>query len=520
MMVSPLSKMVRHALRMMVGTFASRILGLLREIITAALFGATRQLDAFLVAYTLANLSRQLLAEGALSAAFVPVFSRVLAEEGREKAARLVRQVTSVLLIAGGTTVVLGILAAPLFVRVMAPGFSGKDAQLAIVLTRLMFPFLLLVSVAALAMGVLNTMDSYFVPAVAPALSNLLYILLLIILAPRLGVWSLPVAVLTGGAGHMLLQWWRAGALGMPLIPAQPEWANPELKKVLCLFFPYMAGLSLNQVNPVISRMVGSFLEGGTISVLSYADRVIQLPLGLFVIAISQAVLPMLSRLGTEETEKFAVMVRDALRFTLFVILPVVVGMTMLSRPMVHVLFVRGAFNDWAWKATSLALALYALGLPGMACSTVVMRGLYARRLPREALKVTGMTVLLNLVFSLLFVKFLSYAGLALASSLAFTGGALIGAWRLRRHLGEPIQVLTPGWMLSHGIALAVMAAAIAGGAFLFPYDPGSGLWRKLAWVMGSVGAGAVVYGFVSWLAGCKEWKWVFGALQKGERAS
>lgn len=159
-MVSPLSKMVRHALRMMVGTFASRILGLLREIITAALFGATRQLDAFLVAYTLANLSRQLLAEGALSAAFVPVFSRVLAEEGREKAARLVRQVTSVLLIAGGTTVVLGILAAPLFVRVMAPGFSGKDAQLAIVLTRLMFAFLLLVSVAALAMGVLNTMDS------------------------------------------------------------------------------------------------------------------------------------------------------------------------------------------------------------------------------------------------------------------------------------------------------------------------------------------------------------------------
>src|SRR5690606_15731676 len=120
--------------------------------------------------------------------------------------------------------------------------------------------------------------------------------------------------------------------------------------------------------NPVISRMVGSFLEGGTISVLSYADRVIQLPLGLFVIAISQAVLPMLSRLGAEETEKFALMVRDALRFTLFVILPVVVGMTMLSRPMVHALFVRGAFNDWAWEATSLALALYALGLPGMAC--------------------------------------------------------------------------------------------------------------------------------------------------------
>ena len=519
-MISPLSKMVRHAMRMMVGTLASRVLGLLREIITAALFGATRQLDAFLVAYTLANLSRQLLAEGALSAAFVPVFSRVMAEDGREKASRLARQMTTVLLIAGGATVLIGFLGAPFLVRIMAPGFSGDDARLAVILTRFMFPFLLLVSVAALAMGVLNTLDSYFVPAVAPALSNLLYIALLAILAPRMGIWALPVAVLTGGAAQMLLQWWRAGALGMPLVPARPDWGNPELRKVICLFFPYMAGLSLNQVNPVISRMVGSFLEGGTISVLSYADRVIQLPLGLFVIAISQAVLPMLSRLGSEETAGFALMVRDALRFTLFVILPVVVGMTLLARPIVHVLFVRGAFNDWAWEATSRCMALYALGLPGMACSTVVMRGLYARRLPREALKVTGVTVLLNLAFSILLVRFFSYAGLALASSLAFTGGALMGAWRLRRHLGEPMKVLTAGWMLCHGAALAIMSAAILAGAFFLPYNPGVALWRKLAWVFVSVLVGAVVYGLASWKMGCPEWKWVFGALEKEERTS
>lgn len=519
-MVSPLSKMVRHAMRMMVGTLASRVLGLLREIITAALFGATRQLDAFLVAYTLANLSRQLLAEGALSAAFVPVFSRVMAEEGREKASRLARQMTSVLLLAGAVTVFLGLLGAPLLVRIMAPGFSGEDARLAVILTRFMFPFLLLVSVAALAMGVLNTLDSYFIPAVAPALSNLLYIALLAILAPRMGIWALPAAVLTGGAAQMLLQWWRAGALGMPLLPARPDWGNTELRKVICLFFPYMAGLSLNQVNPVISRMLGSFLEGGTISVLSYADRVIQLPLGLFVIAISQAVLPMLSRLGADETAGFALMVRDALRFTLFVILPVVVGMTLLARPMVHVLFVRGAFNDWAWEATSRALALYALGLPGMACSTVVMRGLYARRLPREALKVTGFTVLLNLVFSLLLVRFFSYAGLALASSLAFTGGALMGAWRLRRHLEEPIAVLTAGWIISHGAALSVMAAAILAGIFVLPYDPVFRLSGKLAWVFSSISIGAIVYGLASWRLGCSEWKWVFGALEREGKTS
>jgi len=171
-MASPLSKMVRHAMRMMVGTFASRILGLLREIITAALFGATRQLDAFFVAYTLSNLSRQLLAEGALSAAFVPVFSRVVVEGGREKAAKLARQMTTVLLLAGSTAVAAGIFAAPILVRVMAPGFSGADAQLAVILTRLMFPFLLLVSVAALAMGVLNSLDIFLIPAVSPAHTN------------------------------------------------------------------------------------------------------------------------------------------------------------------------------------------------------------------------------------------------------------------------------------------------------------------------------------------------------------
>ncbi len=519
-MSSPLSKMVRHAMRMMVGTFASRVLGLLREIITAAFFGATRQLDAFLVAYTLANLSRQLLAEGALSAAFVPVFSRVVAEEGREKAGRLARQMTTVLLLAGGGVVAVGLLGAPLLVKLMAPGFSGADTLLAITLTRLMFPFLLLVSVAALAMGVLNTLDSYFIPAVAPALSNLLYILLLAILAPRMGVWALPAAVLMGGVAQMLLQWWRAKALGMPLVPARPDWKDPELKKVICLFFPYMAGLSLNQVNPVISRMVGSFLEGGTISVLSYADRVIQLPLGLFVIAISQAVLPMLSRLRPDENAEFALMIRDALRFTLFVILPVVLGITLLARPMVHVIFVRGAFNDWAWEATSRALALYALGLPGMACSTVVMRGLYARRLPREALRVTGFTVLLNLVFCLVLVRTFSYAGLALASSLAFSGGALMGAWTLRRHLGEPIPVLTRKWAVSHGLALAAMAAAILAGSFVFPYDPSSRLWGKLAWVLAAVVAGAVVYGLGSRATGCSEWKWVFGALDKEEKSA
>ncbi|MDD4705215.1 MAG: lipid II flippase MurJ, partial [Synergistaceae bacterium] len=171
--------MVRHAMRMMVGTLASRILGLVREMLTAALFGATRQLDAFYVAYTLANLSRQLLAEGALSASFVPVFSRTLENKGKDSAQSLARQALSVLLLGGALVVTVGIIFAPVFVGIMAPGFAAEERALAISLTRIMFPFLLFVSVGALAMGVLNSMGSFFVPAVAPALSNLAYILFL-----------------------------------------------------------------------------------------------------------------------------------------------------------------------------------------------------------------------------------------------------------------------------------------------------------------------------------------------------
>jgi putative peptidoglycan lipid II flippase len=178
-MSSRVSRMVRHALVMMVGTFASRILGLAREIVTAALFGASSQLDAFYVAYTLANLSRQMLAEGALSAAFVPVFSQSLVQRGKEKASHLARQALWILLVAGTAVVFAGVILSPFLVKIMAPGFDSVKASLAISMTQWMFPFLILVSLAALAMGVLNSLDSFFVPAIAPALSNVVYLLIL-----------------------------------------------------------------------------------------------------------------------------------------------------------------------------------------------------------------------------------------------------------------------------------------------------------------------------------------------------
>ncbi len=487
--------MVRHAMRMMVGTLASRILGLVREMLTAALFGATRQLDAFYVAYTLANLSRQLLAEGALSASFVPVFSRTLENKGKDSAQSLARQALSVLLLGGALVVTVGIIFAPVFVGIMAPGFAAEERALAISLTRIMFPFLLFVSVGALAMGVLNSMGSFFVPAVAPALSNLAYILFLTATMKDLTIWNLSAAVLIGGICHMLLQWYWCGRMGVMLTPAVPKRDNAELKSMMYLFFPYAAGLSLNQVNPVISRIFGSFLTGGSISVLTYADRILQLPLGLFVIAISQAVLPMLSRQDPNDRAGFRDFIRDALRFDLFVILPVSVGILVLSQETAHILFFRGAFTEWAWHATGTAM--------------------YARRMPRGAVGVTGVTVAVNLAACLLLMPLFKYAGLAGATAAAFTCSSLYGAWALSKNLKEPLGVFDFRWLTKILSSTALMFAVLYAIKTTLPYPLSASVGLRALWLTGMVIVGAATYSVSTMLFRCSEWQWIKDALKQ-----
>lgn len=510
-----MSRMVGSALRMMAGTLASRVLGLMREVLTAGLFGATRSLDAFYVAYTLANLSRQLLAEGALSASFVPAFARVHKRDGAASALRLARQVMTVLLAACSLAVLAGMLASPLLVRVIAPGFAGEQADLASALTRALFPFLLLVSVGALAMGVLNSIGSFFVPAIAPAASNLAFIIIIIAFREAASIWILVTAVLAGGACSMAIQWAWAGRMGMCLIPARPDLANRDLRETLALFLPYAAGLSLNQINPVISRVLGSFLEGGVISVLNYADRIIQLPLGLFVIAISQAVLPMLSRFDPDDREGFRIFIRDALRFNLFIVTPAAIGLMMASRPIVHLLLVRGAFGDWAWGAASGALACYAAGLPGIACNTVLMRALYSRRMPKAAMGVTLFTVCANLSLGAVLMRFISYRGLAIGTSCAFTGAAFLGAWHVSRSLGVKFGLFDIRWAARLLSSCLLMAGSIALAQATVPYPEGAAFLLRFCWLFALVFGAALIYTTLTVLLRCPEWAWVKGAIGK-----
>lgn len=515
-----LSGMVRHAMTMMLGTSLSRVLGLIREMITAAFFGATRQLDAFYIAYTLANLSRQLLAEGALSASFVPVFSKTLSVNGKDSAKELAKQALTILIFGGVVVVLIGIIFAPFFVKIMAPGFSAEDRILAISLTRFMFPFLLFVSIGALAMGVLNSMGSFFIPAVAPAVSNVAYIVFLLIFMKDLTIWNLATAVLIGGACQMTLQWYWCKRMGITLTPVLPRKNNSELKSMMKLFFPYAAGLSLNQVNPIISRMMGSFLVGGSISVLNYADRVLQLPLGLFVIAISQAVLPMLSRQDTFDTLAFRDFIRDALRFNLFIVLPVAVGLFLISDEVINLLFFRGAFSEWAWHATATALAIYGLGLPGMASSTVILRAMYARRMPRAAVMVTVVTVTVNFVACLILMPLFEYAGLAAATAIAFTCASFYGAWALSRNLTQKLNIFNKKWVTKIAISIGLMFFTLLIFKKSLPYPVYSGITMKIIWIVGAMFLATTVYVISTVKFKCPEWQWILDAMKNRQEES
>lgn len=504
--------MVRHAVFMMAGTFMSRILGLAREILIAAFFGATRAMDAFNVAYTLSNLARQLLAEGALSAAFVPVFSQAL-EKSRQKAIELARGTMTVLLFATFIVVALGIFAAPALVKFMAPGFDSSSHDLAVGLTRWMFPFLIFISIEALTMGELNSLGSFFIPAVSPAFSNLVFIITAPFFADRFGVYGLALSVLCGGMAHFLTQWLYSFKMKAVLYPAKPNLHDPDLKRIMKLFLPYAAGLSLNQVNPVISRMLGSFLQEGSISVLNYSNRILQLPLGLFVIAISQAVLPQLSRARNDDD--FIDTLREAIRFALFVVIPASLGVILISDELVHLVFVRGQFNQWAWSATSSCLSLSMLGLPGMACSTVIMRALYALSMPREAFRVTFFSVASTAILSLILVYPMGYNGLALAPGIAFTASGILGLYYVRRKLGKPLNIINMNLIGNYLFSLMIMDIAVMLYRFVWPYSTDARILIRSLWILGVVAAGACSYAIVTVMMKFEEWKLLRQAFMK-----
>ena len=488
-------------------TLLSRVLGFVRDLVVARAFGAGPLTDCFFVAFRLPNLLRRLVAEGALSSAFIPVFTDYLGRAPATETRRMLRAVTGIVLLVLGALTMAGVLGAPLLVRAMAPGFFADPARgtLTVRLTRLMFPYLFFVGLAALAMGILNARRRFFAPALAPVALNLAMIAAVLFLAPRMAqpVFGLAAGVLVGGLGQLLVQVPSLVAGGVLVWPALDP-GHPAVRRCFRLMTPVVIGQSASQLNVLINTVIASFLGGGSVSYLYYADRLVEFPQGVFGIAIATAVLPTLAEhAARRELDKLRQTLSFALRLAAFIGLPAAVGLFVLREPIVRVLYQRGQFGPAEVAGTAIAVGFYALGLVGWGGARIGAQAFYALGDTRTPVKVAVGAMAINSLLALVLVRPLAHAGLALASAAAGTVNAVVLVWLLRRRLGpEASDEARRGWTRIVTGSMALMTG-LAGAAWWWPAPVGRG--PETIWLGVMIVGGAAIYALVHALLGTEE---------------
>jgi len=432
-------RITKAAALMSIATFLSRITGYIKDMILAKVFGASGVTDTFFVAFRIPNLLRELFAEGSISAAFVPVFTECLTKEGKEEAKRLASIVFTFLLLTLTIITLLGILFAPYVVSLIAPGFM-KDAEkfsLTIKLAKIMFPFLFFISLAALAMGILNSLKAFFIPALAPMFLNLSIIACVFTIAPQFSQPLLAIAlgVTIGGAlqfGVQIPSLIRQGIDFKPIL----SFSHPALRKMLTLLMPAIAGMGVAQINIFLSTIFVSYLPDGFATYLYYAMRLIHFPIGIFGVAMAMAVLPTLSRYAVKGDMDS---LRDTLSFSLsllfFITIPAMAGLIALGKPIVNVLFQRGEFTYEATLGTAYALLFYSAGLWAFVGARVTASVFYSTQDTKTPMKVAGLSILTNIIFSIILMGPLKHGGLALANAIGSMVNFIALFWILRKRL-------------------------------------------------------------------------------------
>jgi putative peptidoglycan lipid II flippase len=493
-------------------TLVSRVLGLARELVFAALLGAGLQSDAFRIAFRIPNLLRDLFAEGALSAAFVPTYTRVLTQEGRPAAFALANRLLTLLGAVLSALVVIGMVLAGGIVAVLAPGYDdvpGK-AELTVLLTRIMMPFLPLVSFAAVAMGMLNAEERFGVPALSPAMFNLVTIgwglvLHALGLPPEQVVIGWAAGTLAGGLAQFLVQ---APALRRAGWRFRPRWApsDPGIRRIGALMGPATLGLAAVQVNIFVNSIFASH-EPGAVSWLDYAFRILYLPIGLFGVALGTIATAGLARRAAEgDMEGLRVTLRQSLSMLAYLTLPATAGLIVLGGPVVRLLYERGRFMAADTEATATALLLYSFGLVGYTGVKVLAPAFYALGSPRVPLAASVLAVATNLAVVLLGYGTLGFRAVALGTALGSLANAALLVGVFERRVGGLL-----GRGLFHGIGrMGVAAVAMAPLAWLAArgLERGFGTQGLLAQTVTGllpVLAGVAVYAALTRAAGLPE---------------
>lgn len=490
-------------------TMASRILGLVRDQVLAYYFGAGDARDAFGVAFRIPNLVRDLFAEGAMSAAFVPTFTAELTTGGKPRAWRLANSVVTALVLVTGVLVILGIVFAEPLVRFYAEGFEqvpGK-LELTVSLTRLMTPFLTLVAIAAVFMGMLNALGHFFVPALSPAMFNIATIVVTVSLvpfAPQLGVHPIvlvAISTIVGGFGQLLIQWRPLRQEGYGYRPGL-DVRDPALGRVLLLMGPGTVGLAATQINIFVNTRFAADEGTGAIAALDYAFRVMYLPIGLFGVSIAAASTPAFSRQAAmgDRTQMRATLA-SSIGLMLALNIPATVGLIVLAPGIIALIFEHGRFTASDTVATAGALQFYAVGLVGYSIVRIVSPAFYALRRSRIPVAASMASVVANVLLAIVLVRMMSFQGLALATSLAAIVNASIQLVLLRRELGG-IQAgrIALTFAKSTLAAVAMGAAAWYTESWLRAAWPGAAIGLQALRVFGAIGVAFAVLSASAWL--------------------
>ena len=504
-------RVVRSAGVVSVAVFMSRITGLLRESVMAKLFGASLVYDAYMLGFRIPNLTRDLFAEGALSSAFVPTFSEYLSQRSKEEAARLVNLVATALIIVVGAVCAAGMIFAPVLVHLLAPGFAAVPGkfELAVRMTRIMFPFLLLVALAAQAMGVLNACNKFGVPALASTFFNIgsvgFGVVLGVWLGPYLhltGIEGMAIGVVLGGALQLIWQLPSLHRLGFRFHAAL-DWSDPGLRRISKLMIPAILGNAAVQINVMVNTNFASSISdpirglNGPVSWLSYAFRFMQLPLGLFGVAMASATLPSIARsVARGEMDEFRRTLSNSLGTVFLLTIPSSVGLVVLGKSIIGAIYQGRSFQLYDTEQTAVALSYYAIGLMGYAALKVLSPAFYALDDARTPMLVSLGSILVNYAAASTMIKFagLRHAGLALSTSAVALFGFLVLFAVLRKRIGGIY-----GRDLATQIGKVTLASAVMG-AVIFATSHGMARWlgvsqfARLADLAVSLPVGLAVY--------------------------
>jgi putative peptidoglycan lipid II flippase len=485
-------------------TLLSRVLGFVRDLVVARVFGADGSTDAFFVAFKIPNFMRRLFAEGAFSLAFVPVLSEYKEQRARLELKVFIDDVAGTLGLVLLAVTLLGVLGAPWVVMLFAPGFIGEPERLALAadMLRLTFPYLMLISLTAFAGGILNTFQRFGVPAFTPVLLNISLISCALWLAPLIErpIVALAWGVLLAGVLQLAFQLPFLGQLGLlPRPRFKPR--DEGVRRIIGLMIPALFGVSVTQINLLLDTLIASFLTAGSISWLYYSDRLMEFPLGILGVALGTVILPNLSKKHSRaDAASFSSTLDWALRWVLLLGVPAAVGLLVLAGPMLATLFYSGNFSAADVTMATHSLWAYALGLVAFMAIKVLAPGYYSRQDTRTPVRIAVIAMLANMLLNLLLMLPLAHAGLALATTLS----ACLNAFLLLRGLRRAgVYHPAAGWW---SLALRGLAASSLMGVLLWygTADIASWLdasgWQRAGRLLLWIGVGAVVY-FVALLA-------------------